>query len=232
MRQVQCILKFIACICRQDRDGLGKIISRTTQFASNGRKLAGTEATDRIMDQVVRYVSDAERYDICPGEYSDTMLADGLGYVSFPFRLVMFRDRKSCEECILLNAFFNRSEMMLLQMVRQDSFYRRHCIELRGETVVRPENEIRFLESDNNHVLWNCRDAIFKERAKISERSKMLSNRFINVRNSHWVNMDYITDFRRCEMTVYPNTKIAIPKARYSYVKDVIIQRNRKQRQC
>ena len=65
------------------------------------------------------------------------------------------------------------------------------------------------------------RNVAYKERGVLDKRKEELSGRFLSVRKSHCVNLDYVKSYRWHEIEVMDeDVTITIPKSRYEEVRD------------
>lgn len=116
---------------------------------------------------------------------------------------------------------FRDTDILAFHIMQGESPAKKHEIQVNSSTVFLPEREIKLLESCGNYILWHCVDGVYKERGVLGNRIKDLSNRFLSVRNSHCINLDYVKSYRWHEIElVGVDMPIIIPKSKYNGVKE------------
>lgn len=219
MQQINIVTEFINCICCRNVMGLEKILSPQIMIAFNDVEIIEKSPIQCMLNQFHGYVSNAEKYEIKAEKYSIFRFVDDCGHVDAMFRLLMYQGINISENWFRLSTCLRGLEIQCIHMLRYEILTKRQVLNTREGMVILPENQIYYLESDNNHVCWHCKDGEYRERATMNERAKALSDRFVNVRKSHWVNMDFVINICRSEMIVFPDVIIAVPRARLVDVK-------------
>ena len=123
------------------------------------------------------------------------------------------------EEWTELFVFFQQGKVKRIHVTTTKGGYRRQCIQTPSGMVVRGENEIRFVNSDKKRVVYHCTDGIYYENRRLKDRTPLLSGRFIPIRYSHWVNIDFIMGVNGRLVTVREEKEqIVIPRDKNQFV--------------
>ena len=139
-------------------------------------------------------------------------------------RLEIYYGNKICYYLFDADCTVCESSIFSLRLLFNEKTGKRHTIVTKESIIIKKESDIRIVESQRNYVIWHCIDGTFREKNALCKVSKALSNRFIEVRKSHLVNLDYILGIHRRDLSVdgeeYP---IQIPINRLKTVKERIM---------
>ncbi len=135
------------------------------------------------------------------------------------FRIV---DEKMIVEFLEVFIYIKDGLVNEIHVIRPEKGCRRHTIETKDGTVYRMEHQIRLIESQSKKLLWHCVDGIYTEKRRMKDRSPFLSDCFVEVRKSHWVNMDFVDRIVGNSLFVLMEDPVLIPKEKRNSVKEAM----------
>ena len=221
MEERKVFTELLACVCRKDKMALRKMFSSSRYIAVNQESLSCDEAVDRVINNVGLIESKTDQYRIDTMCFKCVELLDRMSVLDCICRLNLGAGCGIWERYAAIFMVVSESRIALFRFNRTELPSKKYIIQANRSTVLLPEKEVRLLESCGNYILWHCNGGIYKERGVLEKRMKDLSGRFLAVRKSHCVNLDYVKSFRWHEMEVMDEkVPIIIPKNRYDKVKN------------
>ena len=219
--KIRVFSELLACIRRKDKKAFRDMLSASLHISVNQMVLSCEEATDCVIERFGLVESKTEKYRIDLMAFNSAELSDGLWVIEGVFRLNLRLGSGAWEYCAEIIVILFESKIIFFHYNRAQLPPRKYAIQANRSTILLPEKEVRLLESRGNYILWHCNDGVYKERGVLDKRKKELSGRFLSVRKSHCVNLDYVKSYRWHEIEVMDeDVPITIPKSRYEEVRD------------
>ncbi len=82
-----------------------------------------------------------------------------------------------------------------------------------GKTI--PLSDIYYMESQNHKIAVHMKDGIFEYYAKMSDLEEELQGQFCRVHKGYLVNLSYVDEYNKTEVTLTNGEKLLISKYKY-----------------
>ncbi len=86
------------------------------------------------------------------------------------------------------------------------------------------DEEIYYVESRHNHVIWHCRNAILESTGSLKESKKMLSEVFLRIQRGFIINRNHVHKVDRCYVEMDNGERLPIPVKKYCEVKKELMK--------
>lgn len=219
--KIKVFSELLTCICRKDKKSFRDLLSTSRHISVNQMTLSCDEATECVIERFGLMESKTEKYKIDLMAFHSVELFDGLWAIDGIFRLNLGFGCGIWEYHAAILIILFESKILFFHCNRAELPPRKYAVQANRSTILLPEKEVKLLESSGNYILWHCNDGVYKERGVLGKRKKDLSGRFLSVRKSHCVNLDYVKSYRWHEIELLDEkVPITIPKSRYEEIKD------------
>lgn len=92
-----------------------------------------------------------------------------------------------------------------------------------GSLQIISEPQIIYMEAFGKYTEIHCISRNFRTACFLSSLEEKVSEDFLRIHRSYLVNLNYVTNIRRCFITVADEIQLPIPGDKYSYVKKIIL---------
>lgn len=153
------------------------------------------------------------------------ILTDGVALVNAYFD-VIYRETDDSEEKNVYEIFvtFQSDKIVYVQINSTEISGRIHKIRSTNEEyyLIR-EDEILYIESNHNHVIWHWLHGIIVSNDSLRRLQEVLSQDFVRIQRSYLVNRNHVRCVRRCEAVIRNGDVLSIPSRKYVNVKNNIV---------
>ena len=221
MKEKGLFIELLTCICRKDRDSLREMLSPAEHITVNHMELSCDEAANRMIDNIALVERESDCYQINLMLSKNAKIHNKFSLLEYLCRLNLDIGCGIWEQHAAIFMLISEARIVSFSFIRTELPSKKYLIKENKSTILLYEKEVRLLESNGNYILWHCNDGVYKERGALKRRIKDLSGRFLSIRSSHCINLDYVKSYRWHEIELLnEKNPIIIPKARYDQVKD------------
>lgn len=101
----------------------------------------------------------------------------------------------------------------------------KHAIKTTNESIHSlEENEILYIESQHNHVIWHCMDKKISSNDSLHHLEEILSEKFVRIQRGYLVNKCHVKCIQRCEAVMRNGDVLPIPCKKYILVRELLMK--------
>lgn len=213
----------IAIIYKEDEHGLNTISSAQITWKITKHVISGT-VMQKIHMALTEHISGKKIKQIIFRNMQKVEVNDTVNQVIGSYELVFDFIAESARYDILVTYLLEKAVYVQITEMERPAIAE-HRIKATNESIYYiEENEILYIESQHNHVIWHCTGREILSNDSLYHLEEMLSEKFVRIQRGYIVNKYHVKYIQRCEAVMRNGDILPIPCKKYIMVRELLMR--------